>query len=446
MGCSGRRSPTTSRCWRSGNLTWIIGAVVLALVLYLGSGLASRLAPSWRYPRENDPRDNRLDFLRGWIIVAVVITHIELAGPYSSITLNSIGGITGAELFVLLSGIVLGMVHPVVVAKLGEWAAAVTAFRRARKQYVTALAVVVLVYLVGLLPLVSASSVTTFTDRGTGENGQAAAGQVYDLYANVDRLLDYPPPWYAVRSLLLLEMGPWVFNIMGLFVVLALLLPALMWLIRRGLWWLVLAASWGLYVLDTTQHLRVLPSQFEDVFPLLTWQIAFTHGLVIGYYRTPLIRALTARTGKIVIGAVLGVYAVLMAWVWAAHTFASFPRVPGVPTAAGDPYPWVYTHLFQRTDLQPGRLLDLVLVVVVAYALLTCCWKPLDRAFGWFYLPLGKVSLYVFIVHVFFVVAVANIPGLDRMSWWQGLAIHTAVLALIWVMVKKRFLFKVVPT
>ena len=30
---------------------------------------------------------------------------------------------------------------------------------------------------------------------------------MYDLYANVERLLDYPPPWYAVKALLLLEMG-----------------------------------------------------------------------------------------------------------------------------------------------------------------------------------------------------------------------------------------------
>ena len=58
----------------------------------------------------------------------------------------------------------------------------------------------------------------------------------------------------------------------------------------------------------------------------------------------------------------------------------------------------------------------------------------------------ASAPTYVFIVHVFFVVAVANIPGLDRMSRWQGLVIHTAVLALIWVMVRKRFLFKVVPT
>lgn len=425
------------------HMAWIAGCAVLALVLFLLSGLAGRLLPSWRYPREHDPRDERLDFLRGWTIVAVVVTHVELSGPYSYVTLNAIGGITGAEMFVLLSGVVLGMVYPVGVRKLGEWAAAVTALRRARKQYLTALVVVLLAYLVGLLPWISSTVVTTFTDRGTGPDGQAAQGQVYDLYANVARLLDYPPPWYAVKQLLLLEMGPWVFNIMGLFVVLSLLVPALMWLVARRLWWVVLAVSWGLYLWNVTQHVRVLPSQFEDVFPLLTWQIAFTHGLVIGYYRAPLTRALTSRVGKVAVTLVMAVYVGALAWAWAGYAYGfSVPLVPG-----GDAqFAWIYENLYQRTDLQPGRLVDLLLVLVVAFALLTCCWKPLNAAFGWFYTPLGKVSLYVFIVHVFFVIAVANVPGLDRMSVWQGTVLHTVVLALIWVMVRKKFLMKVIPT
>ena len=423
------------------HMGWIIGCAVLALVLYLLSGVAGRFVGSWRYPKEHDPRDERLDFLRGWTIVAVVITHIELSGPYSYVTLNAIGGITGAEMFVLLSGLVLGMVYPVGVARLGEWAAAVGAWRRARKQYLTALGVVLLVYLIGLLPLISTKDVTTFTDRGTGANGASAAGQVYDLYANVGRLLDYPPPWYAVKALLLLEMGPWVFNIMGLFVVLSLLVPVLMWLIRRRLWWLVLAVSWALYLFNARHDVRLLPSQFEDVFPLLSWQIAFTHGLVIGYYRAPITRALTSRIGKVLVTLLMLAYVGALVAVWAGHTFDV-----AVPLVDGDRYVWMYQNLFQRTDLQPGRLIDLLLVLVTAFALLTTCWKPLNAAFGWFYVPLGKVSLYVFIVHVFFVVAVANIPGLDRTSIWQGLVIHTAVLAVIWLMVKKKFLFRLIPT
>ncbi|WP_447647052.1 OpgC domain-containing protein [Nocardioides zeae] len=365
---------------------------------------------------------------------------MEVTSPYSYISLNAIGAITGAEMFVLLSGIVLGMIYLPTVRKLGEWVTAVTMWKRARKQYLVALVVVVLVYLLGKLPFVDATVITTFTDRGTGENGEAVSGQVYDLYANAPRLFDYPPPWYAVRQLLLLEMGPWVFNIMGLFVVLSLLLPVLMWFIKRGLWWVVLGVSWALFVWNSIAEVHVLPSQFEDVFPLLTWQIAFTHGLVLGVYRRQVTAALVSNAGKIACSVFVFGYAGSLVWLWLAHTYG----YSASPFPEGS-YGWLYDNAYTRVFLQPGRLVDLALMIVVTYAVLTTMWKPINKAIGWFWIPLGSASLYVFIVHVFFVLAVGNIPGLDRGSWWQGTLVHTVVLALIWVMVKKKFLFSVIP-
>ncbi|MDF9715397.1 OpgC domain-containing protein [Nocardioides sp. ChNu-99] len=419
---------------------WIVFCVAVLAVLFALAGPAGRWLPSWRYPDEDDPRDKRLDLFRGWIILAVVITHIEVASPYSYITLNAIGAITGAEMFVLLSGIVLGMIYLPTVRKLGEWPTAVTMWRRARKQYVVALVVVMLVYLLGLVPFIDATVITTFTDRGTGEDGEVVTGQVYDLYANAPRLFDYPPPWYAVRQFLLLEMGPWVFNIMGLFVVLSLLLPVLMFLVKRGLWWLLLAISWGLYIWNAFDEVHPLPSQFEAVFPLPTWQIAFTHGLVLGVYRRQITRALLTRAGKIGCAVFVFGYAGSLVWLWLAHTYG-YSASP-FPEGA---YGWLYDNAYTRVFLQPGRLLDLALMIIVAYAVLTTMWKPIDKVIGWFWTPLGSSSLYVFIVHVFFVLAVGNIPGLDRGSIWQGTLVHTAVLALIWLMVRKRFLFSVIP-
>ncbi|MFY0407211.1 OpgC domain-containing protein [Solicola sp. PLA-1-18] len=420
---------------------WIVATVAVMALAFVSAGVVRRLVPSWGYdPTAHGARDLRLDFLRGFIIIAVVVTHVEVAGPYSWITLNAIGGVTGAELFVLLSGVVMGMVQPAVIHKLGEWGAAVAAFKRARKLYLTALVVVVLVYALGRVPGVDATAITTFTDRGTGALGQGASGQVYDLYGNFPRLLDYPPPGYAVRQLLLLEMGPWVFNIMGLFIVLSLLLVPLAWLLRRRLWWAALVLSWTLYLLQAHFDWDVMPSQFEDVFPLLTWQVVFVHGLVIGWYRRQVTAALTSRIGVVLTTIGVLAYAGVLALLWAGHTYGF-----AVPFADAGTYDALYPHLYTRVFLQPGRLLDLLLVIVVAYAVLTAWWKPLSRALGWLYVPLGQNSLYVFTVHVFFVLAVANVPGLVRTSDWQGTVIHTVVVATIWVMVRRRFLFSVIP-
>jgi hypothetical protein len=422
-------------------MNWIAGCAGVLAVAFLASGIVGRALPKWRYPDDSSTRDLRIDMVRGFIIVVVVVTHIEVTSPFSFFALKAVGAITGAELFVLLSGLVLGMVYPLAVKRAGEWSAAVGAWARARKQYIVALAVILLIFILGTIPFIDASAITTFTDRGTGAGGSADTGRVYDLYPNVDRLLDYPPPWYAIQQFLLLEMGPWPFNIMGLFVVLSLAVPALMWLIRRKMWWVVLLVSWALYFVALFfPDYAPLPSQFEAVFPLFVWQLLFTNGLVIGYYRRQLIRALTTPIGKIAAGAFVVAYAGFLGYLWAGQQFGFVP----VPFSA-DLWSYLYGSGYERINLHWGRLLDLVLVMLSSYAVLTVAWKPFNKSMGWLWIPLGQASLYVFIVHVFFVLAVANIPGLDRSSLWQGTLIHSFVIGIIFFMVQKKFLFKVIP-
>jgi len=213
------------------------------------------------------------------------------------------------------------------------------------------------------------------------------------------------------------------------------------WLLRRRMWWVVLIASWAGYLLNAQYDIRILPSMFEDVFPLLTWQVAFLNGMVIGYYRRQITRALTGRLGRVLVTIGLVAYVGSLAVLWAGHTYGV--QLPGVPDGL---YSSLYESMYQRTFLQPGRLVDLALMLVVAYTFLTRVWKPVDRAFGWFYTPLGSASLYVFIVHVFFVLVVGSLPFLDRSNAWQGAVVHTLVLAAIWFMVTRKVLFKVIPT
>ena len=420
-------------------IVWCAAGLAIAFLL---SALVGKFVPSWRYNDDGSPgRDLRIDLFRGFIILAVLITHIEVAGPLSFVTLQLVGAITGAEMFVFLSGLVLGMVYPLGVRKFGELKSATGALRRAGKQYVTTIVIILVVFALSFVPFLGADTITTFTDRGTGEDGLGAEGRTYDLYPNADRLLDYPPPWYAVRQLLLLEMGPWPFNIMGLFVVLSVTIPAAIWLLRRKMWWVLLAVSWALYVWRSlVPDAPALPSQFEAVFPLFLWQVLFTHGLVVGYYRRQIQRALTSLPGRIITGVAVVAYAAVLIYLWAGYTYGFDPA----PFDAGL-YDSLYGTAYQRVDMQWGRLLDVVLMVVCTYAILTAFWKPINAAIGWLWIPLGQASLYVFVWQVFFALAVASIPGLDRTNALIGTAIHVALIMLVWFMVKKKFMFKVIP-
>ncbi|QQD76811.1 OpgC domain-containing protein [Curtobacterium sp. YC1] len=423
-------------------MAWIVWLAAGLAVVFLLSGVIGRILPSWRYPDDGKPgRDLRLDLFRGFIILAVVITHIEIGGPYSYLTLHAVGAITGAEMFVFLSGMVLGMTYPFAVKKFGEWAAAIGAWKRARKQYVVTLVVIAVVFALSFVPFLNTDAITTFTDRGTGTGGVDAEGRVYDLYPNAMQLLAYPPPWYAIRQFLLLEMGPWPFNIMGLFVVLSLFIPLLIWVIRRGFWWALLAVSWALYVFQALNpDFRPLNSQFEAVFPLLTWQVVFTHGLVLGYYRRQIVGALTGRLGKILVGVAVGGYAAFLVYVWAGDHYG-FTPAPFPETM----YQSLYNTAYQRVDLQWGRLVDIAFFAIVSYAILTVFWKPIAAAIGWLWIPLGQASLYVFVWQVFFALAIASIPGVPWGDFWIGFVVHSVLILLAWYMVRKKFLFSVIP-
>ena len=416
----------------AGGAAWgAAGLVVLVAVGLFAAGLRSPRGR--RYP-DAAPRDQRIDLLRGVAIVFVVLNHLDLPSLFQLASQETVGPVSGAELFVALSGVVVGMVYRARLAR-GDLAEVTgLLWRRALTLYRTALAVVLLVYLLTLLPGVDGRAVTTFSVGGT----------VSDLYPNAARLGDYPVPGFLVRDLLLLELGPFQFNIMGLYVVLLLVAPLLLAALRRGLVLPLLAGSAGLYALNAVQPTRLLTSQFEDPFPLLTWQLLFVLGLAVGWYRTELLARAGRPGGRAVVGVVvLAHLALLLVASSSANLSNGYDvRLALLPTGQFDA---LYADWFVRRTLGLGRLLDTWLLLGTLYALLTAFWGPISRAVGWFLVPLGAASLYVFVLHVFAALVVANLPGLDGGSVALGTLVHAVVLGALWVAVRHRFLFRVVP-
>jgi hypothetical protein len=52
----------------------------------------------------------------------------------------------------------------------------------------------------------------------------------------------------------------------------------------------------------------------------------------------------------------------------------------------------------------------------------------------------------VFILHVVLIAVIANIPALRQGDIWINTAAYALVLGLLWVMVRTRFLFRIIPT
>jgi hypothetical protein len=434
----------TSGTTISGLWAWAVAAAVLVAALALTlRALYARNRFRLAYDGPGN-RDLRIDMLRGVAIVFVIVNHIGLTSIFQNGTQEAIGVVSGAELFVLFSGAVIGMVYrpKVVAGGIGEVVIRTT--RRSWKLYYTALAVVLTVFFASQLPFVNASQVTTFTDQGSGAEGTTASGRVYNLYTNAEQLLGYPVNPQIVVDVLSLRLGPWQFNVMGLYVVLLLISPLILWALSRRWWVLVLFVSVSLYVVDAVTRFRLLPAQFEDSFPLLTWQLLFVLGMVGGYYRRELVRWFRSRLGAVVLIAavVLAVALVIFSW---SNSYLSSPQDVRLALISDNVHRNIYTAFFERTYLEPGRLLNVVLVVIAGYALLSAYWKPIAAVTGWFFIPLGQATLYVFIMHIFFALIISNVPVLREGTVWLNSLVYVLVLMLMWAMVKTKFLFRIVP-
>jgi hypothetical protein len=426
----------------SGPAAWAAGGALLiaACILWLVP-VRIGAARNWSY-EDKSQRDSRVDMLRGMAILFVVINHVGIPSLFQLFTQEAVGFVTGAELFVLLSGLVLGMVYGPRAAKgMGEVMDKTS--KRAGKLYVTALAVIALVFAISLIPALNTQALTTFTDQGTGSAGSAAAGRSYDLFSGMQGLLEYPVAGAVIPAVLMLQFGPWQFNVMGLYVVMLLVSPLILWALSRGKIAWVLAATTALYLLGTVFRFRLLPSQFEDSFPLLVWQVLFVVGMVAGYYRSRLVSWLGRHRWVVAVCAVLTVAFAFLSW---ANPYLSNEFDVRVAFLSDTGFRSLYENLFGRTYLEPGRLLNVVVLLVTAYALLTAYWKPLERAVGWLLIPLGRATLYVFVMHIVLIAVVSNIPWLQQDNVWLNTAAYAGMVALLWVMVRKRFLFRIIPT
>ena len=62
----------------------------------------------WHYVDGIHKRDLRIDFIRGFVMLILIAVHINMPSFYNYIAWERFGVVTGAEGFVILSGLILG--------------------------------------------------------------------------------------------------------------------------------------------------------------------------------------------------------------------------------------------------------------------------------------------------------------------------------------------------
>jgi len=362
----------------------------------------------WSMPKGG--RDVRIDWLRGFAMVCVIVDHSRRSSLLSLFSYQRFWVVTAAEVFVVLSGIVLGTVYGARLVRYGTMSVVRRLLRRALILYLAFIAVTMSILVLALLGVdVSAVSawdptaITWFLDPRT-------------MTAH---------DWVA---LLTLRFGPWPFEIVGLYVWLVVVaVPCLLALGAVG-WRPLLAVSWAVYLWYRLWPQQVTAAEFEAVFPILAWQLLFVHGIVIGYYRDK-IGTLAARVPKPVPIAIVAACAVFMAFALS-NPAGEGPAWLRWRLISPQVFSNLYDNYFSLSDLGIGRILNLAVALPTGYALLA--WRRLRFLTGplqALLVTLGRGSLGAFVLHVYGLLLLAYLPQSDQL--WINTIVQVLLIVAI---------------
>jgi hypothetical protein len=341
-------------------------------------------------------------------MACVIVNHSKMSSLLSWFSYERLWVVTAAEVFVVLSGIVLGMVYGRRLARDGWFVVARALSRRALTLYLAFIAVTISVLALSLAGI-DVSSVTPWDDQ--------AAGWFFD-----PRSMDAA----AWRDIALIRHGPWAFEIVGLYVSLVLAAVPCLIALRFAGWRPLLAVSWTVYVWYRLAPIHVTTAEVESVFPILAWQLLFVHGITIGYHREQ-VDAFLARCPRVVpVGAALAsatfmVFALCNPWV-------NGPSWLHWKVISPEHFEYLYTHYFTLADLGIGRLLNLAIALPLGYVALAWCWtivRPLQSIF----VTLGQRSLGAFVLHVYGILVVAHLPYAD--DFWTNTLVQLALIVAV---------------
>jgi len=381
-------------------------------------------------------RDLRIDFMRGAVMFILLTIHVEYFSWLNLFTWERVGIVSGGEGFVILAGVVLGMVYSRRFARDGMRASLTKLWDRAVQLYRVNVVIVAAVFLLSVaVPFLDLSEIMTFTDRGSGTTYQLFPAPNTPLVSVAGRIL-------------LLRAGPHQVQILGLYVVLLMITPVLLWLMNAGKTRSLLLFSWILYFYNAAGSIMPTHAQFEYAFPLLTWQLIFVHGLAVGFHKEKLTEWMEGPWRKPVLAAAAIVAA---AGFFLAQNNPN-PALPGwahINVIGADSFRAFYGAYCQKNSLGLFRLLNYAAILTVGYVILGRGWKFFNRALGWLLIPIGQASLYVFIVHLGIILAASAVMPFgfrkDPLSITLATLIHIGAILAAWTMVKTKFLFRWIP-
>jgi enterochelin esterase-like enzyme len=364
-------------------------------------------------------RDLRIDLLRGYFVVAMIVDHVRGASPLYLLTGGNRFYTSAAEGFILTSGLVSGLVYRRLIERDGVAPTLMKVITRAGVLYLLTVALTLL-----FLPISEL------------------------LYLPWAQALDVSNPLAVVVSILTLHRTYYLVDVMLLYTVLFVAAALTFIFLERGKTWPVLAGSWllwGLFQVFPESVALPWPIAGNYLFDFSAWQVLFFSGLVLGYRqdRLPVIDRRSARVALIATSA--GVLLLIGAYFIVDPPTALMP--PELATGSPVVSPvrlWFQDNFFAKVALRPGRLLASAIVFSFLFIAVTVFWHRVQAAFAWLLAPLGQHALYAYTAHIVLVTLVAIVVAPFQVGspgpQWLNALIQIASVMLIWLLVRVQFL------
>lgn len=308
-------------------------------------------------------RDERLDTLRGYMLVAIALNHLDTELRVFSD--YAFGFVSTAEGFVFLSGLVAGLVYTRRAARCTPEELQRHAWHRAGQIYGAHVASFLIAF-VGLMLLALVANVVSTTSP--------------------ELFFSHPIEALALGVTLIYQPG--LFDILPMYCVFMLALPWILGTLRRGHWGWLFATSGGLWLLSQAGLRDMLQrwlGAFAPVnlgaFDIFAWQLVFVIGVFFGYHWAKGTRSLLSfRPALLLLCLAVAVP------LWLVLKYQQ-PMLPGGLTMD---MVWAWAD---KTHLAPLRLLNFIVLAYLIAAVAThrprlVAFRPL--AF------LGRHSLAVF--------------------------------------------------
>jgi hypothetical protein len=361
-----------------------------------------RLKWRWRY-LGGPGRDLRFDLVRGACVLGMICNHVAGSSWARIFSLSNGILITPAEGFVFISGFVFGMVFRPRVERHGLGEAMGKGLGRTWILYRLTLVLTLLfggaLFLIGMPSLVGLA----------------------------------PDPLTFALDVVVMHRTIYLVDVIMLYTFLTAAGSLALWFLVRGkMAWLLSGsfALWLAYQLDP-QWASGVPWTIggNDLFHIAAWQLPFIVAMTLGYHQQAFMRWFSSpRVSVATFGAASIIFALLVYLV-----------VVPTPLQA-----WVEA-LSQKQAEGPVRLLACLFVFQFVRLLVTYLWRPLQLGLGWLLLPLGQNSLYAYVAHLGLIAAMWQpIQALvSSEAWSTGIQLGTVLV--VWYLIKKRFLFRIIP-